>query len=171
LSQELFYSIFHTSAGWIGIINSENGLKRVTLPQPTEEDARRELGRDVLQAKPSAGQLKSVIDLFRAYYSGKPVDFYEKLDFSGATPFQRSVWEATRQIPYGETRSYRWVAEMTGRAKAARAVGQALGKNPLLVVVPCHRVVESNGGMGGFGGGIEVKKQLLEMEVNSADKR
>jgi methylated-DNA-[protein]-cysteine S-methyltransferase len=171
LSKEIFYSIFHTAPGWVGIISTTSGLKRVTLPQLTEEDARWALGTDLEGAAPSDGRLQGLIELFRAYYAGKPVEFYEKLDFSGATAFQREVWEATRRIPYGETRSYRWVAEMTGRARAARAVGQALGKNPLLVVVPCHRVVESDGGMGGFGGGVEMKKQLLEMETYSADKR
>src|SRR3990172_6320272 len=71
---------------------------------------------------------------------------------------------ATRLIPYGEPRSYLWIAEKIGKPGAARAVGQALGKNPLFIIVPCHRVVASDGGLGGFGGGLQMKRRLLSME-------
>ncbi|GAH65608.1 unnamed protein product, partial [marine sediment metagenome] len=90
--------------------------------------------------------------------------FPDRLDLSGATDFQRKVWETTRLIPYGETRSYAWVAEQIKQPRALRAVGQALGRNPLPIIVPCHRVVASNGKPGGFTGGIEVKKRLLHLE-------
>jgi methylated-DNA-[protein]-cysteine S-methyltransferase len=78
------------------------------------------------------------------------------------------VWEITRLIPYGETRSYAWVAEQIGQPRAVRAVGQALGKNPLPIIIPCHRVITSNGKLGGFGGGLEMKKRLLSLEAATA---
>ena len=76
----------------------------------------------------------------------------------------------TRLIPYGETRSYLWVAKQIGRPGAVRVVGQALGRNPLAIIVPCHRVIASDGGFGGFGGGVEMKRHLLWLEA-SADIR
>lgn len=86
------------------------------------------------------------------------------------TEFQREVWLATASIPYGEVRSYAWLAEEIGRPKAVRAVAQALGANPLLLFVPCHRVLRSNGDLGGFSCGVEWKSKLLALEgVNSPD--
>jgi len=171
LNQTLFSAIFHTTAGWIGIISSTGGLRRVTFPHPTEGETRHELGPEAELAFPSEGRLQEIITLLRGYFSGKPLDFYGCLDFDGATTFRRAVWEATRTIPYGETRSYAWVAAQIGKPKAARAVGQALGENPLPIIVPCHRVLASDGSLCGFGGGLEMKKRLLELEINAADKR
>jgi len=105
------------------------------------------------------------MERLRAYFSSHKATFLDELDLSGATPFQRQVWEATRLIPYGETRSYLWVAEQIKRPGAVRAVGQALGRNPLAVIVPCHRVVASDGKLGGFGGGVELKRHLLYVEA------
>lgn len=108
---------------------------------------------------------EDLAERLRAYYAGRKVDFPDELDLSTATIFQREVWEATKLIPYGETRSYKWVAEQIAKPKAVRAVGQALGKNPLPVIVPCHRVLASKGGLGGFGGGLEMKRFLLQLEA------
>jgi methylated-DNA-[protein]-cysteine S-methyltransferase len=100
----------------------------------------------------------------QAYYRGHQVDFDDELDPSQGTPFRRSVWRTTRLIPYGETRSYAWVAGRIGKPGALRAVGQALKRNPLPVIIPCHRVVAGNGELGGFRGGIEMKRFLLRVE-------
>lgn len=100
----------------------------------------------------------------RRYFSGEPVDFARyDVDWEGYTAFERAVLEATREIPYGETRTYGDIAEAIGKPGSARAVGQALGKNRACIVVPCHRVVGSNG-LGGFSGGIRKKVALLELE-------
>jgi O-6-methylguanine DNA methyltransferase len=85
------------------------------------------------------------------------------LDMRG-TPFEKRVWSALKKIPYGETRSYKDIAERIGRPKAFRAVGNANGSNPLPLILPCHRVIESNGGLGGYGHGLKVKRQLLKLE-------
>ncbi|MCX7912849.1 MAG: MGMT family protein, partial [Dehalococcoidales bacterium] len=89
---------------------------------------------------------------------------YKRQEFHRATPFRRAVWEATRSIPYGVTKGYRWVAERAGRAGAVRAVGQALSRNPYPVVVPCHRVIGSDGSPGGYSGGPALKRLLLRLE-------
>ena len=112
----------------------------------------------------SPDRFKDIIERLRAYFDGHSVDFPDRLDFSGATPFQHSVWQAARLIPYGETHSYAWVAGQIGKPDAARAVGQALGRNPLPIIIPCHRVLAADGGLGGFSGGIKVKRFLLSME-------
>ena len=81
-----------------------------------------------------------------------------------ATPFQKEVWEAVKTIPYGQTRTYKWVAEKIGNPKAFRAVGQALHINPLAPIIPCHRVIASDNTLGGYGGGPEMKRWLLRLE-------
>jgi O-6-methylguanine DNA methyltransferase len=101
------------------------------------------------------------------YLEGKRVDFDLALDLRG-TPFQLAVWEALRAIPYGETRSYADVARAIGRPAAVRAVGAANGANPVAIVVPCHRVIASGGGLGGYGGGKGLKARLLAMERSRA---
>ncbi|PVV84097.1 hypothetical protein DD509_05190 [Dehalogenimonas alkenigignens] len=95
---------------------------------------------------------------------GEPVVFKEGLDLTGATEFQQQVYRAACGIPFGETKSYGELAAAIGKPGAARAVGQALGANPLPILIPCHRVVAADGGLGGFSGGVETKQQLLEME-------
>lgn len=97
------------------------------------------------------------------YLDGKRIDFALELDPIG-TEFQRSVWEALLEIPYGETRSYQQIAAHIRKPKAVRAVGTANGSNPLSLVVPCHRVIASGGGLGGYGGGLPLKRKLLAME-------
>lgn len=158
------YTIFSTKMGWMGVVGSHAGLKRITLPQASSEAAQQQLG-ELLQG--AAQDDKAFSDLaarIKRYFQGQPVDFPDTLKMDSASPFYRAVWQATRSIPYGETRSYAWVAEQIGRPRASRAVGQALGRNPLPIVVPCHRVVGSDGGLCGFGGGLDMKRRLLELE-------
>jgi len=98
------------------------------------------------------------------YFAGKRTVFEVPLDIVCGTPFQRSVWEALTTIPYGETRSYGEIAATVGRPRAARAVGSANNKNPIAIIVPCHRVVGSSGKLVGFAGGLDVKQALLDLE-------
>lgn len=99
-----------------------------------------------------------------AYFQGEPVRFARSLYRMEGTDFEKTVWEALLAVPYGQARTYKWLAERIGKPGAARAVGQALGRNPLLIVVPCHRIIASDGSLGGFSCGIEVKKWLLKHE-------
>lgn len=97
------------------------------------------------------------------YFAGQRREFTVPIRPEG-TPFQRAVWSALETIPYGATRAYRDIAEQIGRPSATRAVGMANGSNPLPIVVPCHRVIGANGSLTGFGGGIETKRFLLDLE-------
>lgn len=99
----------------------------------------------------------------KQYLEGRLRRFDCPLDLRG-TPFQRKVWLQLARIPYGETRSYKDIAKAIGHPKGFRAVGNANGSNPIPIILPCHRVIESNGGLGGFGHGIKVKRQLLDFE-------
>jgi methylated-DNA-[protein]-cysteine S-methyltransferase len=97
------------------------------------------------------------------YFSAKRRGFHLKLDPSG-TSFQLKAWQALSEIPFGQTRSYGEQAQMMGSPKAVRAVGAANGKNPISIIVPCHRVIGKNGSLTGFGGGLSAKRKLLELE-------
>lgn len=107
------------------------------------------------------GTFKNELD---AYFNGDLKEFNQKIKFIIGTDFEHKVWLALKQIPYGETRSYKWIAKNINCPKAVRAVGQALRKNPLPVILPCHRVIASNGSIGGFSCGVEIKKWLLRHE-------
>ena len=112
---------------------------------------------------------RDAIRQLREYFMGRRTTFALKLHPKG-TPFQRDVWKALLTIPYGETRSYGDIARQIGRPRAVRAVGLANGRNPLPIVVPCHRVIGSSGALVGYGGGLRVKQALLdrEREVSAA---
>jgi len=107
------------------------------------------------------------IDQLDAYFSGDLKEFTLELHLDG-TPFQRRVWEQLQLIPYGETRSYGELADAVGSPGASRAVGLANGKNPIGIIVPCHRVVGANGSLTGYGGGLDRKKRLLDFESGTA---
>ncbi|GGN92404.1 methylated-DNA--protein-cysteine methyltransferase [Streptomyces albiflavescens] len=106
-------------------------------------------------------------DQLRAYFAGELKEFTLELRLAGTT-FQRSVWEQLRKIPYGEIRSYGELAEALGNPGASRAVGLANGKNPIGIIVPCHRVVGANGSLTGYGGGLDRKQRLLDFESGAA---
>jgi methylated-DNA-[protein]-cysteine S-methyltransferase len=167
MTRELKYVTFNTHIGWVGILASAKGLLTTTLPQRSAGEANQLLGSSLNQAVWSPHQFGDLMERLGGYFSGRNVIFPDELDLSGATPFQREVWGITRLVPYGETRSYLWVAEQMKKPGAARAVGQALGRNPLAIIVPCHRVVASDGRLGGFGGGVEMKNNLLRLEASA----
>ncbi len=167
MTQQLNYVIFNTDMGWAGISGSAAGLLCATLPQPSAQEACQLLGDGLNFATRTPRLFEDLMERLRIYFGGHKSTFPDKIDLSGATPFQHEVWEKVRLIPYGETRSYAWVAEQTGKLGAMRAVGQALAKNPLLIIIPCHRVVAGDGKVGGYSGGVEMKKYLLWLEASS----
>ncbi len=149
--------------GWCGLAWSREGLVRCTLPRSDREAA--------ADATASSAGRQGTDDLFdeaarllKAYYRGERVVFDLPLAPEGMTPFAERVLAACARIDYGQIRTYGEVAEAAGSPRAARAVGQALAANPLLVVIPCHRVVGTGGDLVGFRGGTDWKKHLLEME-------
>jgi O-6-methylguanine DNA methyltransferase len=107
--------------------------------------------------------LREAVQELQQYFAGEKIVFSCPLDLRG-TSFQISIWQALRQIPYGETRSYAEIAQATDRPSAVRAVGAANGANPIAIIVPCHRVIGSNGTLTGYGGGLRTKSWLLSLE-------
>ena len=170
MTGELNYITFDTNMGWIGVSGSANGLVSTTLPQRSAQEVRQLLGDSVNHASWSPHQFNDLVERLRAYFGGHKATFPDSLDLSSATPFQREVWEITRLIPYGETRSYTWVAEQIKKPGAVRAVGQALARNPLPVIIPCHRVLNIDGKLGGYSGGTEIKKRLLFLEASTSSR-
>jgi methylated-DNA-[protein]-cysteine S-methyltransferase len=116
---------------------------------------------------PDPGAFGDVVEQLAAYFAGELTDFDIALDLRG-TEFQRRVWKALLTIPYGETRSYGEIAEQIGAPGSARAVGWANGHNPIAIVVPCHRVIGASGRLTGYGGGLDRKRTLLELEKKRA---
>jgi methylated-DNA-[protein]-cysteine S-methyltransferase len=157
------HAVFPTEAGWMGIMASRTGLTMVVLPADAPEGVMKMIG--VTDAG-DCSVFSSLIKKFRNYFKGIPVAFEEPLDMSAATDFQKRVWRAAMTIPYGEVRSYTWVAEKAGSPHGQRAAGSALGANPLPIIVPCHRVIAADGSAGGFtgGGGLPAKIRLLTLE-------
>jgi methylated-DNA-[protein]-cysteine S-methyltransferase len=163
-----YWAACETKAGWIGLLGSDLGLAVVTLPQKTREMAILGLGNPAAKDEQSEDHFQHLTRELTHYFEGKKVVFNEKMDFSRATIFEQSVWQMTCRIGYGQTQSYGWVAQQINNSRASRAVGQALARNPLPIIVPCHRVIAGNGELRGFGGGLEMKQYLLDLE---AEKR
>ncbi len=162
--ENIYYSSFHSPfLKKVFVASTEKGVSMVDF-LTREKDFLKELrerfpGRIVRDDRKN----RKVLAQLKKYLKGELRRFDCKLDFRG-TPFQKKVWSTLVKIPYGQTRSYRQVAQAAGRPKAFRAVGNANGRNSIPLIVPCHRVIESNGGLGGFGYGVNVKKRLLDFE-------
>ncbi len=156
----LVYTTLPSPVGKLKLVASDKGLtailwenddpKRVRLGALTHDDTH-----------PTLVQTRQQLE---QYFAGKLQRFTLPLDFVG-TDFQKQVWHALLSIPFGETRSYKQIAEQIGKSTAARAVGSANGRNPISIVAPCHRVIGANGKLTGFAGGLEAKACLLEIEA------
>lgn len=147
------YKILETPLGPLRLVSNGKALTRIEFPNQHGEDG--EAGHDEV--------LQLCERQLREYFDGKRQVFDLPLA-AGGTEFQQQVWAALRAIPFGERRSYRDIANGIGNAKAVRAVGAANGKNPIPIVVPCHRVVGSDGSLTGFAGGLAAKQLLLQLE-------
>jgi methylated-DNA-[protein]-cysteine S-methyltransferase len=158
------FCVIETALGWLGLVKSPAGLRAVTLPCRDRDAALEQVLALGARQEASDHEMGDLPDRLRRYARGEPVAFPDALDFAAATRFQRAVWQATQEIPCGQTRSYGWLAARVGKPRAARAVGQAMAANPWPIVVPCHRVVSSNGHLGGYGGGLDMKQRLLLLE-------
>ena len=160
----LYYDVFETPLGWMGALASSKGLKRLYL-SASPEQALEALGPEADKAAHHPARLSQVRQRLEAYLQSDTTSLnHIRLDLVDAPPFHRKAWEACQRIPPGETRSYAWLAEAAGSPGAFRAAGQAMAKNRLWLVIPCHRVIASDGGLHGYGGGLETKSKLLELE-------
>ncbi len=143
-------TIFRTDWGWVGLAATERGVRAVVLPKATKRAVERELRRV------ANGNSTPTFVL--------PPQGGGKYLMDGQPSFRVKVWKVLQRIPYGRVRSYGWVARKVGKPQAARAIGGACGANPVPLLVPCHRVVAGDGSLGGFSGGVGVKKRLLRLE-------
>lgn len=153
--------ILQTEMGTLTLVASPDGLQRIIFG--AEEIAE--------QGDTINGTTEQFLDQasheLTAYLRGELQDWTVKVHLNGAgTPFQQEVWQALQCIPYGETRSYKDIADQVNRPKAVRAIGQANHHNPIPIVIPCHRVVGHNGKLVGYGGGLPLKQKLLELEAS-----
>ena len=148
-----------TQIGNLTLVSTEVGLRAVLWPK----DKDRVTLPDQMTASTTDPILCEAATQLGQYFAKERTDFNLPLDLQG-TDFQQEAWKALARIPYGETWTYKQQAELLGRPKAVRAVGAANGKNPVSIVLPCHRVIGSNGTLTGFAGGLDTKKQLLLFE-------
>ncbi|MSQ12774.1 MAG: methylated-DNA--[protein]-cysteine S-methyltransferase [Dehalococcoidia bacterium] len=160
----LSFTVFPTALGWVTAAAGPRGLRLLTLPEQTERRALEAAGAALDGASRDDAALGSVRDQVTEYLAGEPVTFTTPLDLEDAPSFFRAAWEACQRIHRGETRTYAWLATQAGNALAVRAAGQAMARNPIPLIIPCHRVVGSSGGLHGYGGGLAMKARLLEME-------
>jgi methylated-DNA-[protein]-cysteine S-methyltransferase len=159
----LFYKEMESPVGKLKLVASSNALVAVLWEQ--ERPNRVKLATLKLDAQHPI--LLETERQLREYFSRTRAEFDLPLEPNGSE-FQKRVWRALRKIPFGQTRSYLDLAKTVGSAKAVRAVGAANGKNPLSIVVPCHRVIGANGSLTGFAGGLDVKAKLLALEATAA---
>ena len=157
------YALCETKLGWVGIGIEDGAICAATLSR-SGEAALEELSARGADEPADATEAAPFIDLVRRAAEGEEVHVNGAVRIVGGTPFQRAVWEAMLSIPRGTTMSYAELARRVGRPGAARAVGQAVGSNPVPLLIPCHRVVASDGTLGGFGGGLPMKRALLKQE-------
>ncbi len=161
---ETSLTVVATKIGWIGLAWSPRGLVSLQLPRAARAAALRDLQREhphgVWRDRAPDEMLRELTE----YAAGRRRAFELPLDWLSIKPFQRAVLKAASHIPFGETRSYGWIAQKIGKPRAARAVGQALGANPIPIILPCHRVITSDGKLGGYGGGLPMKVRLLKLE-------
>ncbi len=165
------YHVMSSPLGLLFVAGTERGLRYVEFMD------RRSLKRTIAAHEealpgatwePSLLELKPVTEQLEDYFCGSLMEFSLPLDLAG-TDFQLQVWKALCAIPYGETRTYGQIAKAIGQPKAARAVGLANNQNPIVIIVPCHRVVGADGSLTGYGGGLPRKRKLLDLEARFAN--
>ena len=168
---KLRYDVFSTPFGWYAAVVSEKGLKFGSMRRSPDK-AVEELSSRLNGASQDPPAVAEVREGLMAFFDGDGMALDAiALDLEGAPPFHRAAWEACRQIPLGETRSYAWLASEAGRPGAYRAAGQAMARNRVPLVVPCHRVIGSSGGLHGYGaGGLVVKERLLRAEAGMVQR-
>lgn len=157
------WCVVETAWGWCGLQRGSDGISACSLPSHSRSSA----SLSVADASPEAPHdplLSTVGRLLVAYFDGEAVCFDAPIAPQGMTEFGLRVLAACARVPWGHTCSYGQLAAAAGAPRAARAVGQALGRNPVPVLVPCHRVIGANGSLIGFGAGLDMKRRLLELE-------
>ncbi len=163
------YTIFLTAWGWAGFAADQKGLQIFVLPEERKEDVLFKIKKELKYNNlfEDNRRWESLIGKVKEYYTGKKVDFTEyQLNLDNYTNFQKEILQTVKKIPYGEIRSYKEEAEAAGYPRAYRAVGNTMRNNPLPLIIPCHRVIKSDGSLGGFSGkeGVALKKKMIDLE-------
>ncbi len=147
-----FYDVLNTPIGKVYLVFSGRLLTGISFEKPAGV---------VLKKNEESVVVKRELT---EYFEEGRREFTCRTAFLEGTDFEREVWNMLKEVPYGETRTYKWMAERVGKPHAFRAAGNALGKNPIPIIFPCHRIIESDGSLGGYSSGIEIKRRLLEIE-------
>ena len=165
--------VFRTPWGWMGVSETTKGIDSVVLPKVSRQAVLSELGWSSTELPEGriSPRLREAQEQLTAYLAGMRRSFDLSLDLSRGTSFQQKVWQTLRGISYGQLRSYQWVALRVGGRQYARAVGNAVGANPMPIVIPCHRIVAQDASLGGFSGGLTTKRKLLTLEGTLAELR
>lgn len=159
------YTIFKNPIGLTGLAATKIGLVRIVNKVSSEKTFENDLVKNLgFQVKSDPRYFKDLIEQFQSYFKGDLKVFQFPLDLRLGTAFQQKVWKGLLTIPYGVTHSYKWLAKAINHPQSARAVGNANGQNPLSIVIPCHRVIRENGDLGGYTGGVDIKRYLLKLE-------
>lgn len=158
--------IFRSPWGWMGIAESPKGIQTIVLPKRSKRAVESDLKMQSIGSlqQGESAQLEETRRQLLDYLAGRRNTFDVPLDLSQGTSFQRQVWRTLQRVPYGKLRSYQWIAARVGGRHYARAVGNAVGANPLPIIVPCHRIVAHDASLGGFSGGLSIKRKLLSLE-------
>ena len=166
------YHLVELPMGWMVLLSGDRGLKGASL-KPSPQEAIEDVGTALDGAEDDSKVFGDIVQCLHRYSKGEMDALDEiELDLSGVTPFFSSAWKACRSIPPGETRSYAWLAAEAGSPLAIRAAGQSMARNRFSLIIPCHRVIASDGGLGGYGGGgLRVKARLLQMELDQQSPR
>ena len=164
------YVIFKTKWGYFGLAGTESELCRTCLAEPTAESIKRRLLENLPDVEPDVGFFKALQEQIVGYFEGVRIDFSRvPVTLDGLSAFSKKILTVCREIRIGQTATYSELAKRSCRPAASRAVGGALARNPLPLIIPCHRVIRTDGTMGGFTapGGIPLKKKMLELEQKS----
>ncbi len=157
------YTILRTPYGYLGAVYTAKGVAGVVFPEASAKSVKDEVIGNFGDAVRDDVKGSRYRDHLKKYFAGRPSRTSVKLDMEGVSDFDRSVYEAVRTVPFGQTHTYRWIAEKVGGSSKCRAVGQALSRNRYMILVPCHRIVGKEG-LGGFSGGMKLKIDLLRLE-------
>jgi O-6-methylguanine DNA methyltransferase len=162
--------VWKNAFGWAGLMYSRRGARVFTFGEASRKDAKNYLikfvpsGQQVIEEKEVLRGMAGEIEKINKYFSGDGVEFNIPFDLASYSSFYRKVWDAVQEIPYGAVAAYGEIARRAGVSGGARAVGAAMAVNPLPVLIPCHRVVRSDGSLGGYSRGLRWKIRLLELE-------
>ncbi|MEW6002493.1 MAG: methylated-DNA--[protein]-cysteine S-methyltransferase [Nitrospirota bacterium] len=148
---ESFYDTFESPVGTLYLLFTSSILRGISFDKP----------RELIRKGQAPSSIKKEL---REYFENCRDEFTQKIGFLKGTEFEKKVWLALKDIPCGETRTYKWLAEKIGKPTSYRAVGQALSRNPVPIILPCHRIIESDGSLGGYSAGVDIKRRLLEIE-------